>query len=125
MPFTKPSTGTVLTRENERNEGSSAQRRIWPSHEPEAKRSVPRSAASEVIHRAPDSCCSSEVRDCVPCAKETEKIGFFLPVCQSAMVLRPRQRCGPVRTRLRLTRCLLPRQSAGHLACTHNRSTPR
>lgn len=56
MPFTKPSTGIVLTREKERSEGSSAQIRIWPSHEPEAKRSVPRNAASEVIHRAPDNC---------------------------------------------------------------------
>lgn len=56
MPLTKPSTGIVLTRENERSEGSRAQRRIWPSHEPEAKRSVPRNAASEVIHRAPDNC---------------------------------------------------------------------
>jgi hypothetical protein len=106
IELTKPLIGMDATEAGAkaRKFGLIAHRRIWPSHEPDssaqlrgdrdaasvpdAKRSVPRRAAREVIHLAPLISLSS-VRSSIPCASGSVKMGFFLPVCHSDIDLHP------------------------------------
>lgn len=86
--LTNPGASIVARGEKDRRRSSIFHRRIWPSHEPEAKTSPYGRHASAVIHRGvPIMPSVSDSCSLMPCASWTVKMGFFFVIDHRQMDL--------------------------------------